>query len=196
MSAQTPQATLRTSMGLPAGRLAMWWLLASEIVIFGGLLGSYLVLRLANPSWGIEAQHMKQFAGTLNTLVLLTSSLSAVLAHAAAERKDTKKAVRYLLVTVLGAVLFMVIKLFLEYIPELSEGLTPMKSGYWAFYYLSTGLHGAHVIAGAIAMLVILPDVSKGINLQRVEYVGIYWHFVDAVWIFLFPLFYIASASH
>jgi len=183
-------------MGLPAGRLAMWWLLASEIVIFGGLLGSYLLLRLVNPSWGIEAQHMSQLAGTINTLVLLTSSLSAVMAHAAAERKDTKKAVMYLLLTVLGAVLFLVIKLSMEYIPELSKGYTPMKSGYWAFYYLSTSLHGLHVIAGAISMLVILPDVAKGKNLQRVEYVGIYWHFVDAVWIFLFPLFYIASAAH
>ncbi|MDH4248904.1 MAG: cytochrome c oxidase subunit 3, partial [Deltaproteobacteria bacterium] len=185
-----------TSMGLPAGRLAMWWLLVSEIVIFGGLLGSYLILRLANPAWGIEAQHMSQMAGTINTLVLLTSSLSAVMAHAAAERKDTKNAVRLLLLTVLGAVAFMVIKLSMEYIPELSAGYTPLRSPYWAFYYLATSLHGAHVVAGAIAMLVILPDVAKGKNLQRVEYVGIYWHFVDAVWIFLFPLFYIASASH
>ena len=193
MTAHTPQATLRQSMGLPAGRLGLWWLLVSETVIFGGLLGCYLLLRVVNPQWGAEAAHTNALAGGLNTLVLLTSSLFVVLGHAAAEKKDGAKAARYLLYTVLGGLLFLVIKLSWEYAPELSAGYTPFKSVFWAFYYLATALHGLHVIAGMVVMLVLLPAVKRNQNLQRVEYIGIYWHFVDTVWIFLFPLFYIAS---
>ncbi len=180
-------------MGLPAGRLALWWLLLSEIVIFGGLLSSYLLLRVNNPQWGLEAAHTSLIAGGLNTLVLLTSSLAVVLAHGAAEQGDGRKAARYLLYTVIGGLVFIAIKLGLEYVPEISAGYTPMRSVFWTFYYLATGLHGLHVLAGMVVMLVMLPAVRKNVNLQRVEYVGIYWHFVDAVWIFLFPLFYIAS---
>jgi len=188
-----PEATLRTSMGLPAGRLAMWWLIASEIVIFGGLLGSFILLRFVNPQWGLDAAHTNAWAGGANTIVLLTSSLSAVLGHNAAMNGDGKKAANYLLLTILGAVLFMVIKLGWEYIPEIAAGYTPLTSPYWTFYYMATSLHGLHVVGGAIVMIVILPAVRRNQDLQRVEYVGIYWHFVDAVWIFLFPLFYIAS---
>lgn len=190
---QAPQATLRTSMGLPAGRLALWWLLVSEIAIFGGLLSCYLLLRVANPQWGQEAAHTALLVGGFNTLVLLTSSLSVVLAHAASERGDGRAAARYMLYTVLGGVVFLVVKLGFEYIPEISAGYTPFRSVFWSFYYLATGLHGLHVVAGMVVMLVMMPAVRRNENLQRVEYVGIYWHFVDAVWIFLYPLFYIAS---
>ncbi len=189
----TPQATHLTSMGLPAGRLGMWWLIVSEIVIFGGLLGNYLLLRVVNPQWGLEAAHTNLLAGGFNTLVLLTSSLSIVLAHNAAQKGDGQKAAKLLLFTVLGGVVFLVIKLAFEYVPEINAGYTPFRSVFWTFYYLATGLHGLHVVAGMVVMLVLLPAVRANRNLQRVEYVGIYWHFVDAVWIFLFPLFYIAS---
>lgn len=193
MVGNAPQATLRTAMGIPSGRLAIWWLLASEIVIFGGLLGIYLILRVVNPSWGAEAAHTNFWAGFANTIVLLSSSLSVVFAHSAAERGDGKKAVFYLILTIIGAVIFLIIKLGWEYYPELSAGYTPLRSVYWAFYYMATGLHGAHVVVGAIVMLILMPAVKRNENLQRVEYIGIYWHFVDAVWIFLFPLFYLAS---
>ncbi len=189
----TPQATLRTTMGLPAGRLAMWWLLVSEIMIFGGLLGSYLLLRVVNPQWGAEAAHTNLLAGSINTLVLLTSSLFVVLAHVATQRGDGRRAARYLMLTVLGGVLFLVIKLAFEYVPEIGAGYTPFRSVFWTFYYLATALHGLHVVAGMVVMLVLMPAVRRNQNLQRVEYAGIYWHFVDAVWIFLFPLFYIAG---
>ena len=122
-----------------------------------------------------------------------TSGRAVVLAHAATRRGDGRQAARYLMLTVLGGVLFLVIKLAFEYAPEISAGYTPFRSLFWTFYYLATGLHGLHVLAGMIVMLVLLPAVRRNQNLQRVEYVGIYWHFVDAVWIFLFPLFYIAG---
>lgn len=193
MAFQAPEATLRTAMGLPTGRLAIWWLLVSETVIFGGLLGVYILLRVVNPQWGAEAEHTNVLAGGLNTLVLLTSSLFVVMGHAAAERGDGKLAAKYLTYTVLCGLAFLVIKLAWEYVPEISAGYTPFKSVFWTFYYLATTLHGLHVVAGMVVMLILLPAVRRNENLQRVEYVGIYWHFVDTVWIFLFPLFYIAS---
>ncbi|MDP6208136.1 MAG: cytochrome c oxidase subunit 3, partial [Roseibacillus sp.] len=80
-----------------------------------------------------------------------------------------------------------------EYTTEIVHGYTLTSSVFWSFYYTATGLHGLHVIAGMVIMGIISFSVRKGENLQRVEYIGIYWHFVDVVWIFLFPLFYIAK---
>lgn len=188
-----PEATMRTAVGLPAGRLAMWWLLASEIVIFGGLLGAFIMMRVANPSWHAEAAHANVWAGGINTLVLLSSSLSVVMAHQAAEQGNTKKAANFLWLTILGGVAFLIIKFFMEYIPEWQAGYTLFRNPFWTFYYLATALHGLHVIGGMTVMAILIPAVKRGENLQRVEYAGIYWHFVDVVWIFLFPLFYLAS---
>ena len=85
MSAR-PIATTRSAAGLPTGRLAVWWVVVSEIVIFGGLLASYIMHRLAHDAFAVQAAHTNTWIGAFNTLVLLTSSLSAVLAHQAAER--------------------------------------------------------------------------------------------------------------
>lgn len=191
MTAHVPIATTRSATGIPTGRLAMWWVLASEIVIFGGLLASYLMLRLQHPHWGAEAAHTNTVAGALNTFVLLTSSLFAVLAHQAAEGGDGRKASRYLWYTIGGGAMFMVVKAF-EWTGEISHGYTIFRDVFWMYYYTATGLHGSHVLAGMVVMGIVAAGARRGQNLQRVEYVGIYWHFVDAVWIFLFPLFYIA----
>ncbi len=192
MSAHRPIATTRSAAGIPTGRLAMWWLLASEIVIFGGLLVSYILLRLRHESWSDYASHTNTAAGATNTFVLLTSSLFAVLAHQAAENKDGRKAFKFLWLTICGGLVFMMIKAY-EYTTEIHEGFTITANVFWSFYYTATGLHGLHVIAGMTAMAIVSFQALKGENLQRVEYVGIYWHFVDVVWIFLFPLLYIAK---
>lgn len=191
MAAHVPIATTRSATGIPTGRLAMWWVLASEIVIFGGLLASYLMLRLQHPHWGDEAAHTNVVAGAVNTFVLLTSSLFAVLAHQAAEGGDGAKASRYLWYTIGGGAMFMVVKA-VEWTGEISHGYTIFRDVFWTYYYTATGLHGSHVLAGMVVMGIVAAGAKRGQNLQRVEYVGIYWHFVDAVWIFLFPLFYIA----
>ena len=187
-----PVATLRSATGIPTGRLAVWWVIASEIVIFGGLLGSYIMHRLGHPEWADMAAHTNTLAGATNTFVLLTSSLFAVLAHAAAEKCDGKKAAKLLLATVGGGLVFLVVK-SLEWSGEISHGYTINAGGFWHFYYTAAGLHALHVIAGCIIMLIIANDARKGKELQRVELIGIYWHFVDIVWIFLFPLLYIAK---
>jgi heme/copper-type cytochrome/quinol oxidase subunit 3 len=189
---QKPMATLRSSAGMPTGKLAVWWVIVSEIVIFGGVLASYIMHRLGHPEWADSAAHTNTWLGGINTLVLLSSSLSAVMAHAAAERGEGKLAARRLVYTVGGALTFVIIKAF-EWTAEITHGYTITASGFWAFYYTAAGIHAAHVIAGAILMLWVANQARKNQELQRVELIGIYWHFVDGVWIFLFPLLYIAK---
>lgn len=189
---QKPIATTRSATGIPTGRLAIWWVLVSEVVIFGGLLASYLMFRLGHPEWANAAAVTNTWIGAFNTFVLLSSSFTAVLAHQAAENGDGKLAARYLSMTIVGAVTFLLVKSF-EWYHEIIEGYTITANGFWSFYYTAAGLHAAHVVAGAIIMGFIALDAAKGKELQRVELIGIYWHFVDVVWIFLFPLLYIAK---
>jgi len=185
-------ATTRSAMGIPTGRLAVWWVLVSEIVIFGGILVSYVMHRLGHPEWAAEAAHTNTAAGATNTFVLLTSSLSAVLGHKAAESGDGPKAARMLYFTCLGGLTFLTIKAF-EWTHEIREGFTLQAGGFWSYYYAAAGLHAFHVLCGCIIMLVVAASAKKNENLHRVENIGIYWHFVDIVWIFLFPLLYIAK---
>ena len=192
MSHAKPIATLRSATGIPTGRLAIWWVLASEVVIFGGLIGSYLMHRLGHPEWADAAAVTNTMIGAINTFVLLTSSFTAVLAHQAAEHGDGKKAAKYLLFTIGGALTFVCIKGY-EWWYEISHGYTITANTFWSFYYTMAGLHALHVIAGAIIMGIVAFDAFRGRELHRVELIGIYWHFVDVVWIFLFPLLYIAK---
>ncbi len=177
---------------METGKLATWWVVASEIVIFGGLLASYLMHRLGHPEWGNYAIHTNVWFGGFNTFVLLTSSLTAVLAHYAAEQGNGKLAAKRLGYTAIGAMVFIGVKA-VEWTTEIKHGYTITTNGFWSFYYTAAGLHALHVIAGAIIMLFIAADAAKGKELHRVELIGIYWHFVDIIWIFLFPLLYIAK---
>ena len=187
-----PIATTRSSTGIPTGRLALWWVVASEIVIFGGLLVSYVMHRIGHPEFGEYAAHTNTWAGAFNTFVLLTSSLFAVLGHAAAERGDGRRAFKMLWLTIAGGCTFLVVKAF-EWSHEIGLGYTITKNAFWSFYYTAAGLHALHVIAGMICIGVVSFQARRNEELQRVELVGIYWHFVDIVWIFLFPLLYIAK---
>ena len=187
-----PIATNRMMTGIPTGRLSIWWLLASEIVIFGGVLASYIMHRIGHTEFGEYASHTNVWAGGFNTFVLLTSSLFAVLAHQAAEKGDGKKAARLLWMTVGGGFIFLIVKSF-EWSHEIGLGYTLQTNSFWSFYYTAAGLHGLHVIGGMIAMGLVAVRAARNEELQRVELVGIYWHFVDVVWIFLFPLLYIAK---
>jgi heme/copper-type cytochrome/quinol oxidase subunit 3 len=186
------ESGFREATEVPTGRLGMWWFLASELVIFGGLITTYLLFRWRHPEWGAEAAHTINAAGAFNTLVLLTSSLTMVLAHAAAERGDFSRAARNLGFTFIGGIVFLIVKVY-EYTHEIQEGFTPLTNLFWSFYYGMTGLHALHVVGGMVAMMVIRAAVAKGRDPQRVEFVGLYWHFVDIVWIFLFPILYLSS---
>lgn len=190
--AVAPIATGRSASGIATGKLAIWWLLGSEIVIFGGLLACYLLYRNKYEYWSEAAAHTNTLAGAINTFVLLTSSLFAVLAHQAAENKQAEKAFAFLWLTIGGGLQFLIIK-SIEWTNEIAHGFTITANTFWSFYYTAAGLHALHVIAGMIAMGIVSIDVLRRKNLHRVELVGIYWHFVDVVWIFLFPLLYIAK---
>ena len=192
MSAVRPIATTRSAAGLPTGRLAVWWVVASEVVIFGGLLSSYIMHRLAHDAWAEQAAHTNMWIGAFNTWVLLTSSLCAVLGHKAAMEGDGPKAARFIYYTMLGGVTFIAVKSY-EWTMEITHGFTITSSTFWSFYYTAAGLHALHVIAGVVIMGIVAADARRNLELHRVELIGIYWHFVDIVWIFLFPLLYIAK---
>jgi len=185
-------ATQRSAMNIPTGRLAVWWVLVSEIVIFGGILASYVMHRMAHPEWAEQASHTHLYAGAFNTFVLLTSSLFAVLAHQAAEQGNGKKAARLLWTTISGGGVFLIVK-SIEWTGEIREGLTIQSGGFWQYYYTAAGVHAFHVICGMCIMAWVATTAAKNQELHRVENIGIYWHFVDIVWIFLFPLLYIAK---
>ena len=177
---------------MPTGRLAVWWVIASEIVIFGGLLASYIMHRLAHDAWAAQAAHTSTAIGATNTLVLLTSSLFAVLGHKAAEEGNGRRAARMIWLTFAGGAMFLVIKAF-EWTNEIAHGFTITSSTFWSFYYTAAGLHALHVIFGIAIMAVVARKAAKNVDLHHVELIGVYWHFVDLVWIFLFPLLYIAK---
>ncbi len=187
-----PIAMTRSATGIPTGRLAVWWVVVSEIVIFGGLLISYIMNRVGHLEYAEQAAHTNTWLGAANTLVLLTSSLSAVLAHQAAEKGDGPRAARLLWFTILGGALFLAIKSF-EWTAEIRAGFTIQSGGFWSYYYTAAGLHAFHVFAGMCVMAWVASTAARNQELHRVENIGIYWHFVDVVWIFLFPLLYIAK---
>ena len=176
--------------GVPAGKLAMWWFLASEIMVFGSLLAAFAVFRIGAGGWHEASAHLSVPTAALNTLVLLTSSVTVVQAYAAAERQEVAAFRWNLLVTIgLGAA-FLAIKGF-EYTGKIQAGYTPWAGVFWSFYYTLTGLHALHVLGGVIvnALLFRIAGVRRP---DRVELAGLYWHFVDIVWIFLFPLVYLS----
>jgi heme/copper-type cytochrome/quinol oxidase subunit 3 len=170
----------------------VWWFLASEIMLFGGLIATYVVMRVGAGGWAEERAHTSLLFGAVNTLVLLTSSMTMVMAYAAGERGDRPGTRRHLAWTILLGLLFLVIKGF-EYSTKLSLGFTPASAPFWSFYFTMTGLHGLHVLAGIVINTLLWIEAGKGLERHhRVELGGLYWHFVDIVWIFLFPLLYMS----
>jgi len=187
------RAETLTATGIPTGKIGVWWFLASEITVFGGLIASYIVVRLGSGGWAEASSHLNFSLALLNTFVLLSSSLTMVLAFAAVEDRKPKKLHINLLLTLLLGLSFLVIKGF-EYAGEISHGFTPGAGIFWSFYYGMTGLHALHVLAGIIVNLILLIAALRDTlrpNEHRVELAGLYWHFVDIVWIFLFPLLYL-----
>ena len=177
---------------MPTGRLAVWWVVASEIVVFGGLLAAYAMHRIAHDAWAAEAAHTNMWIGAFNTFVLLTSSLFVALAYKAAEEGDGVKASNFLWMTVAGGTAFLIVKA-LEWSSEIARGYTISSSTFWSFYYTAAGLHALHVLAGVIILMFIAADARRQMELHRVELIGLYWYFVEIVWFFLFPLLYIAK---
>ncbi|MFK8213174.1 cbb3-type cytochrome c oxidase subunit I [Haloferax volcanii] len=179
--------------GIDNGKVGMWIFLASDVVLFGGFIGAYVFTRVAFGWTGWEPIPSDPIPGLVNTYILLTSSFTVVLALVAAEKQH-----KWGLVTSLGATFVLGIGFLvnkgLEWQHLFHEGLWLSTNVRASTFFLTTGLHAAHVIAGLVVALYLTARAWRGAYLEdsrSVEYFGLYWHFVDIVWLFLFPLFYI-----
>ncbi len=192
---QLPTGNYSGPVGLTPGRLGIWVLIASEIVLFAGLLGSFILMRLINPAWAEEARHLNLYAGTLNSLVLITSNFFMMKSSKSVAEERTDDAKKFMVFTMVLGIVFLGIKAF-EYSGEFAHGEFPTSGGFWSFYFLMTGIHALHIIGGLIAILLLWfktrhePLLSLS---SRANITGIYWSFVEVVWIFLFPLLYLLA---
>ncbi len=183
-----------SATGIPNGKLGMWLFLASEVMFFTGLIGAYLVLRMSNPAWPGHEGHLNVAIGTANTLLLICSSTTIVLALAASAREALPAVRRWLLATVVLGSGFLVIK-GTEYSAKFAHHIVPSTNVFWSCYFVLTGFHAAHVLGGILLNLWVLSYTASAARWamyrQRLELAGLYWHFVDIVWIFLFPMLYL-----
>ena len=189
----------RPDTGLINSKLGIWIFLASEVMLCGGLFSAYVFLRLAAPEGDFEYWGAKLNGpmATLNTLVLISSSVTVILSWASLKMKDFEKYKLYMGLTLLFGAIFLVVKYF-EYTGKFHHGIYPSSSTFMGIYFTLTGLHVLHIIGGMVVMgYMWLPIGSKiwgespELYTNRIETAGLYWHFVDLVWIFLFPILYL-----
>ena len=178
-----------------ASRVGMWVFLVSESLLFAGLFMLYSAYRLHAPGAFHEAiQHSTKILGSINTAVLLLSStLVALAVHLLRGGRSGRAALLVAGTIALGAV-FVAIKL-VEYAKHLDEGVRPGDGPFWTLYYVTTGLHAIHVLVGmTVLALVLLGIAGRRVHAERVyvlENAALYWHLVDVIWIFLWPLYYL-----
>jgi len=192
-----------------AGRMGVWLFLVTEILLFGGMFCAFAIFRTWYFDAFVEAHHhLDKVMGGVNTLVLIGSSLTMALAVRAAQMSDKKLTGRLLLITLLCAATFLVVKYF-EYRHKFHDGLLPGKyftaegfqtahAGiFFAVYFMMTGIHGLHVVIGMGLIFWLYLRTQRGEFSSRyyapVENVGLYWHLVDLIWIYLFPLLYLVG---
>lgn len=190
-----------------AASLGMWVFLVTEIMFFGGLFTGYVVYRAVYPEgFAAASRHLNVWLGGVNTMVLIASSLTMALAHHAAQTGNVRALLRNLMLTIGLGCVFLAVKFF-EYGHKVKEGVMPGSAFefeppheeaaqvFFSFYFAMTGLHALHMIVG-IGVLAVLAALATRVrfssaNSTAVEMAGLYWHFVDIVWIFLFPLLYL-----
>ncbi len=188
----------RPDTGLYNAKLGIWLFLASEVMLFGALFSSYILLRVgaAPGQWPMGSTILSVPIGTFNTAVLITSSMTMVFAWVSLKLNNFGKFRLYLGLTILLALTFLVVKTF-EYNAKFSHHLFPSTSTYMAIYFTMTGLHAIHVIGGIIVNSYLwgpgndMWKTNPQRFINRIEVAGLYWHFVDLVWIFLFPILYL-----
>jgi heme/copper-type cytochrome/quinol oxidase subunit 3 len=186
----------RPDTGLNNGKLAIWLFLASEVMLFGALFAAYIMLRVGATAWPHGSHYLNVKLAFVNTLVLISSSVTMVMAWASLMRDQFDKFKLYMGATVLCGFGFLVIKYF-EYSAKFHHGYLPGKDTFLAIYFTLTGLHGLHVIGGMAVNAYLWGPGSRLWRTNprwftnRVEHSGLFWHFVDLVWIFLFPVLYL-----
>jgi cytochrome c oxidase subunit III len=197
----TPWSGGASPFGINSKKLGMWLFIVSDTLTFSALLVSYAYVRLATPDWPRPFEIWPAIAkSSFMTFVLLSSSLTMVLAVAAAHRHDVKKSVRYLILTMICGAAFVLIHAT-EWVTLFHEGVTPWSNPwgvplFGGTFFGLTGLHMLHVTIGVVYLGIICAGYSKGKwTADHVEVSGLYWHFVDLVWMFIFPLVYLLSVN-
>ena len=184
----------RPDTGLANGKLGIWLFLASEVMLFGALFSTYIILRTGSVEW--PHGELNVWLGMANTFILIGSSVTMVMAWASLKIGEWGKHRIYLILTFLLAAGFLVNKYF-EYADHIARGEGPAHSTFLAIYFTMTGLHGLHILGGMAVMGYLIGPGAKLFRTDpeqftnRIEYTGLYWHFVDLVWIFLFPILYL-----
>lgn len=188
-------------------KIGMWLFIFTELLLFGGLFIVYSVYRFKNPvAFHLAAEQLDVSIGTLNTIILLISSMTVAMSISAVQLGEKRKAINLLTITIILAIIFMVNKYF-EWSGKFGHGIYPgseklLQLGqgevlFFGLYFAMTGLHALHIIIGVIILMVMLARVMDGrINTEyyvQLENGGLYWHLVDLIWIFLFPLFYLIA---
>lgn len=169
------------------GELMMWVLITSELLVFGAALLACLSVRIADPGrFAADQALLDQGAGAINTIVLVTSGLCAAVAVRAREAERRKAARLWLLAAGSLGVVFLIVKAF-EYASKASLGIDIETSPFFTFYYLITGFHALHVVAG----LIVLGLVAWADSVRNMEAAAAFWHLVDLVWVLLFPIIYV-----
>lgn len=192
-----------------ASKQGLWVFLVNEVLFFAGLFVAYAIYRISNPDLLSQTHKFLNWKlGATNTVVLICSSLTMAMGVTAAQKGQQKKSANMILLTILLACVFLVIKYF-EYMHKIHDGLLPgglftnthlthpKAPQFFSVYFVLTGLHGIHVIGGIVVLAWIYMRARRGDFTENyytpVECTGLYWHFVDLVWIYLFPLLYLAS---
>ena len=187
--------------GIPNGKFGIWLFLASEVMLFGALFSSYILIRTGLPHWPpgedkLASEILNVPLGTFNTAVLITSSITMVLSWASCKMGSLPRFKLWMGATIALALVFLVVKYF-EYSEKFQHDHFPRHDNFYAIYFTLTGLHGLHIIGGIVVNTFLLTAGSKMWKTDpehftnRVENAGLYWHFVDLVWIFLFPSLYL-----
>jgi heme/copper-type cytochrome/quinol oxidase subunit 3 len=180
--------------GIPHDKMGMWVFLCSEVMFFTGLIGSYIVLRFGTPNWPHPGNTLNIWLTAGNTFLLICSSVTMVQALAAIQRGDSRKMKLFLCLTLLFGACFLSVQVF-EYWKLLHEGFNPHVSLFGSVFFTTTGFHGFHVFCGVVCMAFVTGKAFLGKYTQQshqgIETIGLYWHFVDLVWIVLFTIIYL-----
>ena len=184
-----------STTGIPHDKMGMWVFLCSEVMFFTGLIGAYLVLRFSSAAWPDPSKTLNIPLTAFNTFLLICSSVTMVQALASADRGDLRKMKLFLSLTLLFGACFLSVQVF-EYNKLLfHEHFTPSSSLFGSVFFTTTGFHGFHVFCGVVCMAYMTGKAFLGkltqAHHQGIETLGLYWHFVDLVWIILFTIIYL-----
>jgi heme/copper-type cytochrome/quinol oxidase subunit 3 len=176
------------------GKFAIWLFLATEVMFFSGLIGAYIVLRSAADTWPNPEERLAVGLTAINTFILITSSWFMVRALFAASAGDKAGLLKWLAATIVGGTVFVGVQVY-EYFELFAHGASPRGDIFWSTFYIMTGFHGSHVVVGVIWLICAWFQAAKGRytpqNYLGLELAGLYWHFVDLVWVLLFTIVYL-----